>query len=86
MSRMGDLAIQKLNEEAEQVLGFQVRKVNEGLTSYILSKNGKDRYCLIRNQVNTFMLFPIYAERMGVARVKGYSWFSDKDGQLKPVK
>lgn len=68
------------------VLGFQVRKVNEGLTSYILSKNGKDRYCLIRNQVNASMLFAIYAERMGVAKVKGYGWFKEEGGVLKPVR
>jgi hypothetical protein len=69
-----------------EVLGFEIKKVNQGLTAYILSKNGKERYCLIRNQVNPSMLFAIYAERMGVAKVKGYGWFVEKDGVLMPMK
>ena len=76
-----------------ELLGYQVEKVNKGMEvspgvrieGYILSDKNGPRYALWRNKPNPSMLFAVHTRKMGCATIKGYKWFTDKDGELKPV-
>ena len=45
------------------------------------------RYGLIRNRVHPEYLFAINARKgyFGAANVRGYDWFTDRDGIVEPV-
>ncbi len=43
------------------------------------------RYGLIRNHRNPEMLFAWNDRKFGTVSVKGYGWFTDRDGTLTPV-
>lgn len=74
-----------------ELLGYQVEKHNtEGsekrmIAAYTLSDRNGPKYKLIRNTKNPNMLFAIHTRKLDCAIIKGYKWFTDKDGELKPI-
>lgn len=74
-----------------ELLGYTYRKCEDEpgvskFAAYLLSeKTGSPRYYLLRNKIRPEMLFAIHAWKLNKAKIKGFSWFTDKDGELKPV-
>ncbi len=77
-----------------ELLGYEVRKLEKGrevapgfqMEAYqLFDKNGA-KYVLWRNKPNPHLLFAVHARKFGCATIKGYKWFTDKDGELKPVR
>jgi len=75
-----------------ELLGYQVEKqeTDESRKSldaaYTLSDKKGPKYKLLRNKPHPEMLFALHARKFGCAKIKGYTWLTDKDGELKPLR
>jgi hypothetical protein len=54
--------------------------------AYTFSDKNGPKYKLLRNKPRPELLFALHARKFGCAKIKGYTWFTDKDGELKPLK
>jgi hypothetical protein len=78
---------------AEQVTelfpGYRLEKIEESGSEWayrVVGPKGRD-WKLMRNKVNPHMLFPVPGNFMTDSmKIRGYTWFSDKSGELRPLK
>jgi hypothetical protein len=75
----------------EGVKAFRIETDQTGdcgpVPSPYLLHGPRNSYALIRNKVNPEMMFSInHANFMRSGKVAGYTWFTDADGTLRPVK
>lgn len=76
------------DDPPQTLLGYEVENThnpNIYEPAYILHGSKGATYVLMRNEENNAMLLAINIRYYSVASVKGYSWFTDRDGRLKPV-
>lgn len=70
--------------------GYTVEKLPEtpGEIDYAYKITGpKKDWKLMRNRVNPHMLFAIPENILkGTGKIRGYEWFTDRTGELKPVR
>lgn len=58
---------------------------NPTATPYVLEAAHGRRYALVRNLAKPDLMFPVNASTDNVVRVGGYTWFTDADGELRPI-
>ena len=72
-----------------KLLGYEVEtQIRNDRQPYLLKGPRGAMYGLVRQVDNPHLLFAINMrpKYVGICvQVKGYSWFTDKDGQLEPV-
>jgi hypothetical protein len=70
--------------------GYRIERTDEpGILGYayrIFGPRGTE-FALIRNKVNLHRMFVVNTKTMNPnARIKGYGWWTDKDGELRPLR
>lgn len=70
--------------------GYRIERTDEpgtlGYAYRIFGPRGTE-FALIRNKVNPHQMFVINTKTMNPnARIKGYGWWTDKDGELRPLR
>lgn len=70
--------------------GYRIERMDEpGILGYayrIFGPRGTE-FALIRNKVNPHRMFVVNTKTMNPnARIKGYGWWTDKDGELRPLR
>lgn len=76
------------DDPPQTLLGYEVENThnpNIYEPAYVLHGSKGATYVLMRNEDNNEMLMAINIRHYSIASVKGYSWFTDRDGRLKPV-
>ena len=71
------------------ILGYDLERIDgddgrPGRPAYLLHGPRGARYALLRSQTNPTMLFAWNDRRFGMVSVKGYQWFTDRDGTIVP--
>lgn len=79
-----------MNLKRIEALGYRVRMQTQdrndpAATPYVLSGTPGHEYALVRQLANPDLMFPVDAHTQNVVRVGGYSWFTDADGELRPL-
>jgi hypothetical protein len=76
-----------MSELPEIFPGYRVVKLEENDPICFAYKiiGPRKEFFLMRNKPNPSMLFAVPEGRRS-CKVRGYEWFTDKDGQLKPVR
>ncbi len=71
----------------QEVLGYKVRLTGNNEAPYELEGPRGGIYTLLRNVPKPYMLFVVGTVHYGLRqpKLKGYTWFTDRDGVLKPV-
>lgn len=75
-------------DEPQTLLGYEVENThnpNIFEPAYILHGSKGATFVLMRNEENNAMLLAINIRHYSIASIKGYSWFTDSSGRLKPV-
>ena len=77
---------------AELFPGYTVEKLDEpeggelGFSYTVTGPRGKT-WKLVRNKPNPSLLFPVPENFMTDSmKIRGYTWFSDKSGELRPLR
>lgn len=73
-------------EMTEVFPGYQVEKLSDDPLGYAYQITGpRKTWMLIRNRPNPTMMF-VVTDRGAPGKVRGYEWFTDKDGTLRAVR
>lgn len=80
-----------IDVSAVEAMGFSVEIIpNDENRAYVLRGARNTQYELWRNKPNPNMLFVMNfgpnAKMPGVGKAKGYAWFTDRDGKLRPAR
>ncbi len=70
------------------VLGYEVEATGEteaGKMGYHLTGKRGATYGLMRTVKNPHVMFVVRGSTGTVAQLKGYGWFTDSDGVLRPL-
>lgn len=70
--------------------GYRIERTDEpGILGYAyrIYRPRDTEFALIRNKVNPHQMFVVNTKTMNPnARIKGYGWWTDKDGELRPLR
>jgi hypothetical protein len=71
-----------------EALGYAVTPTGKSESPYRITGPRNVAYLLLRNDVNPQHLFAIQDRpgKFGLAKLKGYSWFAERNGELVPCK
>ncbi len=79
-----------MNLERIKALGCRVKlrqhdQNDPTATPYVLEREPGREYELVRQVSNPDLMFPVNPKTMNVAQVAGFTWFTDRDGELQPL-
>lgn len=79
-----------MNLKRIEALGYRVRlapqdRNDPAATPYVLSGTPGREYALVRRLADPELMFPVDPDTQNVVRVAGYTWFTDADGELRPI-
>jgi hypothetical protein len=79
-----------LNVKKIEALGCRVELASEDpnnptATPYVLNAASGREYALVRQLANPELMFLVSRETDNPARLAGYSWFTDAEGELRPL-
>ena len=71
-----------------EAFGYTVALTGDVETPYRITGPRNVAYLLMRNDVKPDHLFALHDRpgKFGVAKIKGYSWFAERNGELVPRK
>ena len=71
-----------------EAFGYTVTPTGDASSPYRITGPRNVAYLLMRNDVNPSHLFAVQDRpgKFGVAKIKGYSWFAERNGELVPCK
>jgi hypothetical protein len=72
--------MQKLTDYPDVTL-TPVNPANSKFSAYHV-KTARSEYFLVRNQPRPNMLFSVKGKGFGMAKIKGFSWFKEIDGEI----